>query len=151
MIREETGKDLPIGIMEINSNWSDAAGSDTTADSHLNAIWWADVLARMIKQDVDMVTHFALQSNRSGWALMNRTDVRPSFYVYQMYDQLGESKVAAGSDERYVTVLAAERASDSALTVLLVNRADDPITVPFEIAGEPMISCLLYTSDAADD
>lgn len=140
VIREETGKDLPIGIMEINSNWTDASGSETTADSHLNAIWWADVLARLIKQDVDMVTHFALQNNSAGWAMMNRTGVRPTYYTFQMYDHLGESKVAAGSDERYVTVLAAERASDSALTVLLINRSDDPITVPFEIAGEKEIS-----------
>ncbi len=140
VILEETGRDIPIGIMEINSNWSDAAGSETTPDSHLNAIWWADVLARMIKQDVDMVTHFALQSNKSGWALMNRTDVRPTYYTYQVYDHLGETKVAAGSDERYVTVLAAERDSDSALTILLINRADDPMTVPFEIAGETSVS-----------
>ena len=140
VILEETGRDIPIGIMEINSNWSDAAGSDTTPDSHLNAIWWSDVLARMIQQDVDMVTHFALQSNKSGWALMNRTGVRPTYYIYQVYDELGESKVASGSDERYVTVVAAERAADGALTVLLINRADDPITVPFQIGDETAIS-----------
>ncbi len=140
VILEETGRDIPIGIMEINSNWSDAAGSETTPDSQLNAIWWADVLARMIQQDVDMVTHFALQSNKSGWAIMNRTDVRPTYYVYQIYDQLGETRVAAGSDERYVTVVAADRASDGALTVLLINRADDPITMPIQIGSEDQIA-----------
>lgn len=140
VIREETGRDIPIGIMEINSNWSDAAGGETSPDSHLSAIWWSDVLARMIHQDVDMVTHFALQSNKSGWALMARTTVKPSYYVYQMYDQLGESKVAVGSDERYVTVLAANRAADGALTVLLINRADDPIIVPFQIGSDTDIA-----------
>ncbi|MFK7803062.1 MAG: hypothetical protein AB8G95_15625 [Anaerolineae bacterium] len=140
VILEETGRDIPIGIMEINSNWSDAAGSETTPDSHMNAIWWADVLARMIQQDVDMVTHFALQSNKSGWALMNRTSVRPTYYTYQAYDHLGESKVASGSDERYVTVVAAERAADGALTVMLINRADDPMTVPFQIGDETEIA-----------
>lgn len=139
VIREETGRDIPIGIMEINSNWSDAAGSETTPDSHLNAIWWSDVLARMIQQDVEMVTHFALQSKSSGWAMLARTTVRPTYYIYQMYDQLGETKVGSGSDERYVTIVAAERA-DGALTVLLINRADDPITVPFQIGNETEIS-----------
>ena len=140
VIREETGRDIPIGVMEVNSNWSNAAGGETTPDSHLNAIWWADVLARLIHQEVDMVTHFALQSNSSGWAMMARSTVRPTYYTYQMYDQLGESRVVSGSDERYVTVLAAERDEDSALTVMLINRADDPIEVPFEIAGESSIS-----------
>lgn len=132
LVRAETGRDLPIGVMEVNSSWSDGAGSDTTPDSHLSAIWWADVLARLIRHDVEMVTHFALNSNRSGWALLTRNEVRPAYFVYRLYDHLGETQLDATSDERYVTVVAADR-DDGALTVLLVNRAAEATTVPFQV------------------
>ena len=46
--------------MEISSNYTDVAGGDATPDSFYNAIWWGDVLGRMINQEVDMVTQFAL-------------------------------------------------------------------------------------------
>lgn len=134
VIQEETGRDIPIGIMEINSNWSDVSGGVATPDSHYNAIWWADVLTRMIKQDVYMVTHFALQSKSSGWAMMGRTTVRPTYYTYQIFDRLGEEKVAVHSDDDMINILAAKRA-DGALTVLLINRADDPISHPLTIDG----------------
>ena len=136
VILEETGREIPIGVMEVNSNWSDAAGGETSPDSHISAIWWGDSLTRMIKQDVEMVTHFALANQSSGWALMNRTTPRPAYYVYQLYKQMGETKVAVGNDQRYVNILGATRAEDGALTVLLLNLADDPATVPFAIEGE---------------
>ena len=140
LILEETGREIPIGIMEINSNWSDVSGGEATPDSHINAIWWGDVLMRMIQQDVHMVTHFALQNKISGWAMLGRVDVRPTYYTYQIYKQLGETKVASGSDERYVNVLAATRESDGALTVLLINLAEEAIIQPLEIAGSGMVS-----------
>ncbi|MFT5197121.1 MAG: hypothetical protein ACI85U_004161 [Candidatus Promineifilaceae bacterium] len=140
VIKEETGRDIPIGVMEINSNWSNASGGDATPDSHFGGIWWADVLARMIQQDVDMVTHFALQSKSAGWAMLGRIDVRPTYYVYQLYQKLGETRLASGSDDRYVTVLAARRAADDALTVVLINLADDPVTHSFQIGDETAVS-----------
>ncbi|MEM8863846.1 MAG: hypothetical protein AAGD96_36520, partial [Chloroflexota bacterium] len=138
VILEETGREIPIGIMEINSNWSDVSGGDATPDSHYNAIWWGDVLTRMIKQDVYMVTHFALQSKSAGWAMMGRTTVRPTYYTYQMFDQMGEDKVKVHSDDAMVNILAAKRA-DGTLTLLLINRADDVISHPLSIDGETQL------------
>lgn len=149
VIREETGRDLPIGIMEINSSWSDGSGSESTPDSHLSAIWWADVLARMIHHDVEMVTHFALNSNRSGWALLTRNDVRPAYFVYRMFDQLGETQLETYSDHRYVTVVAAERDADEVLTVLLVNRSTQEIAIPLQVDdGRPVVATEAWRFDA---
>ncbi|MEM8859599.1 MAG: hypothetical protein AAGD96_14830 [Chloroflexota bacterium] len=135
VIMEETGRDIPIGVMEINSNWSDVSGGDATPDSHYNAIWWGDVLTRLIKQDVYMVTHFALQSKSAGWAMLGRTTVRPTYYTYQLFHQLGEDRVFVHSDDEMINILAAKR-DDGALTVLMINRADDPISHPFSVDGE---------------
>ena len=135
VIREETGRDIPIGIMEVNSNYSDVSGDIATPDSHYGAIWWGDVLTRLIKQDVFMVTHFALQNNTAGWGMMGRVDVRPAYYTYQLFQRLGENKVAVHSDDEMINILGARRA-DGALTVLLINRADDAIVHPLSIDGE---------------
>ncbi|MEM7800748.1 MAG: hypothetical protein AAF633_16270 [Chloroflexota bacterium] len=138
IIREETGRDIPIGIMEINSNWSDAAGGEATPDSHYNAIWWGDVLARMIQHDVEMVTHFALQNKTAGWALLDRTTLRPTYYVYQLYSRFGEGRLASGSDDQYVNIVSARR-QDGALTIMLINLADDPVTKPLLVDGQAEI------------
>jgi len=54
---------LPLGVMEINAYWSHASGGQTTPDSLAGAIWWADVLGRLIRHRVDYVAHFVLQTN----------------------------------------------------------------------------------------
>ena len=129
---EETGEDLPLAIMEFNSNWSSAAGSDTSPDSFYNAIWLADALGRMIDNDIDMVAQFALQHNTNGWGLLDRSVVRPSYYVYQLYKRFGNEQVHANSAVPYVSVFAAKQ-NDGTLTVMLINRDKPDVTIPLTI------------------
>jgi hypothetical protein len=93
LILEKTGKDLPIAVTEVNSHWSNAIGGEATPDSYMNAIWWADVLGRMIKNQVDIVNYFSLQSHPSigGYGLFSRSEPRPTYNVYQIYQQFGET------------------------------------------------------------
>ncbi|MBK8432851.1 MAG: hypothetical protein IPL28_16835 [Chloroflexi bacterium] len=62
-VLEETGKELPIAITEVNSNWTSVGSGEATPDSHFSALWWEDVMGRLINHQVDMVAHFALYSN----------------------------------------------------------------------------------------
>ena len=137
VIRDTTGGDLPIAITEVNSNWSGAEGGEATPDSFYNAIWWADSLGRMINQQTDMVAHFVLQTRNGagGWGLLARTEVRPSYYVYQMYQQLGETLLSAQSDIPGVSVVAAQRA-DGSLTLVLINLTDTAVRAPLQIVGQ---------------
>ena len=52
LIQDTLERDLPIAITDVNSHWSHAVGGEATPDSFYNAIWWADVLGRMIQQKV---------------------------------------------------------------------------------------------------
>jgi hypothetical protein len=137
LIIEKTGQDLPIAVTEINSHWSNAVGGEATPDSFMNAIWWADVLGRMITNQVVIVNYFSLQSNPSigGYGLFSRSDTRPTYYVYQIYQEFGETLVFAGCDHPSLGVYAATHPEGS-LTVILVNLDADDQALPLIVDAE---------------
>lgn len=134
LIYEKTGRDLPVAVTEINSHWTTAIGGEATPDSHFSAIWWGDVLGRLIRNDVAYVTHFALQSRPSlgGWGLLARDDVRPAYYVYQMYAHFGDRLRFSAAPAGDVSLFAAFD-GDTTLTLMLVNLSDQPQTLPLQI------------------
>jgi hypothetical protein len=123
-VLELTGKELPVAVTEVNSHWTNVTGQEASPDSFANAIWWADVLSRMIDQDVEIVTFFSLQSNASigSFGLFERYDTRPTYYVYQLYQQMGSRKIFASSPDDNVTAIASQ-CVDGDITLLFVNRA----------------------------
>jgi hypothetical protein len=139
LIREVTGRDLPIAVTEVNSHWNAAVEGEATPDSHASAVWWADVLGRLIEHDVEIVAHFALQSPPSmgGWGLFSKYEARPAYYVYRMYREFGSRRRFASSGEAMVGAYAAER-DDGALAVMVVNRDDEERRVPLHFAGGVM-------------
>lgn len=148
-IRDVLGKDLPIGVMEINSNYTDVAGGEATPDSYYNAIWWGDVLGRMINQDVDMVTHFVINNGRAGLGLLGRTEPRPIYFTYLLYQQMGDQRLFSQSDDELVSVVAARR-DDGMVTVILVNLGDEAVTKPLAIRGveaETAVSTTILAPD----
>jgi hypothetical protein len=134
LILETTGEEKRIGVMEINSNWSNAAGMETTPDGFYNAIWWGDVLGRMIDGQVDMVTHFALQHQRSGWGMLARTEPRPTYFVYRMYQHFGDELLFSQSDDGLVSVVAAEN-DEGAVTVMVINLGDEAVRKDLTVVG----------------
>ncbi|MCL4868220.1 MAG: hypothetical protein KJ063_04565 [Anaerolineae bacterium] len=137
LIQEHTGRDLPIGVMEINSHWSNAASGETTPGSLANAIWWADVLGRLIRQRVDYVAHFALQTNVSqgGWGLLARNDVRPAYYVYQLYQKFGQDLLRTDFDGQSAISLYAARRHDGAITLMVINRGPNTAVETVQFIG----------------
>lgn len=147
VIQEETGRDLPVAVMEVNSNWSGTSGGEATPDSFYNAIWWADSLGRIIQQDVDIVAHFAI-AHEKGWGLFTNTSARPSYYVYQLYQQFGEEKVYSDSGIEGVSIFAATR-EDGALTLIIVNLNPETIAAPLQLAGSFSGEAEVWRFDAA--
>ena len=131
LVRETTGRDLPVAVTEVNSSWATNAGGEATMDSHYNAIWWADVQARLIRQRVTMVDQFALAGD---YGIVDARGVRPMYRTYQMYRLLGIEQVRSESDDPLVTICAAKRA-DGKLTILLVNLGSSAVTKPLTIVG----------------
>jgi len=134
LIRETAGRDLPVAITEVNSDWSHAAGGEATPDSFYNGIWWGDVLGRLIRQRVEIVAHFLLQCNISqgGWGLLAKYEVRPTYYVYQMYKHFGDELLYASSDDPDVSIYAARR-QDGTLTIMVINLGPEEERKPLRL------------------
>jgi hypothetical protein len=136
VIRETVGHDLPIAVGEVNSHWSHAVNGEATPDSFYNAIWWGDVLGRLIRQRVDIVAYFALQTPPSvgGFGLIGSSELRPTYYVYQIYQRFGSELLYASSDDPDVSITAALR-EDGALTLVIVNLGPEEKTKPLQLNG----------------
>ena len=136
VIRETTGHDLPIAITEFNSHWNHTQGGEASTDSFYNAVWLADVLGRMIRQRVDMVSYFCLSSygNVGTYGLLGHDEPRPTYYVYQLYRQLGSELLESTSADADVTITAAKR-RDGTLTLMVVNAALQPKSVSLDLTG----------------
>lgn len=136
LIRETTGRDIPVAITEFNTHWNKAVGGDATPDSHYAAIWLADLLGQFIREDVQIANHWLLTSSgdQGGWGLIGRGELRPAYYTYQMYKMFGTERVLSSSDNPEVSVYAAKN-KDGALTIMLVNLADDAKNLPLTVSG----------------
>jgi hypothetical protein len=132
IIREQTNRDLPVAVTEVNSSWVANSGGEATMDSLYNAIWFGDVLGRMIKQDVLMVDQFALAGD---YGIVGPDALRPMYYVYMMYQRFGDARLRAVSDDPLVQVYAARRA-DGTLTVMIVNLGSASATRPLTIVAD---------------
>jgi len=133
VVREETGQDKPIAITEFNSSWAGTMGGETGMDTVNNALWLSDVLGRLIRQRVDVLAHFSLQSNVNvgGYGLFDRDTVRPSYYTYQMWQRFGDELLYASSDATRFSIYAARKGET--LTLVIVNLNEQAITRPLTL------------------
>jgi len=133
LILEETGRDIPMSVLEVNSNWSHASGNEATPDSFFNAIWWADSLGRIINQDVEMVAFFTLAHN-DGTTLLTRNGPAPTYYVYQLFKQYGDERLYTDSGLDEVSIFGAQQ-DDGTVTLMVVNRGDADVIAPLNVAN----------------
>jgi hypothetical protein len=133
IIKETTGKNLPVGVMEYNSTSANVAGAGTSPDSFYGALWLADVMGRMIRQRADYLAYWELlASGGAGHGLMASYDLRPSYYVFQLYKKFGNHLLKASSDQELVSVFAAKR-DDGTVTVILLNRGEAAVKQPLQL------------------
>jgi hypothetical protein len=66
---------------------------------------------------------------------VGRGELRPSYYVYQLYSHFGSELVYTDSGVEDLSVFAALR-EDGRLTILLNNLADDEQTASLMVGGE---------------
>lgn len=135
IVQEAAGRDIPIAVTEINSNSSQSSGGEAGLDTLYNAIWMADVLGRLIRQQVEIVAYWDLQGapGRS-WGLLDRPGVRPTYYTYMMYTHFGTELLASASSDPDVSVYAAKR-DDGAVTIMVINLGPDEITKTLRLTG----------------
>ena len=147
IVREITGRDLPVAFTEVNSSPTGSMGGEASPDSFYNAIWYADVLGRMISEDVFMVNQWVLSQRTTGLGLIYGNEARPTLYTFHLYKHFGNQQVGAASDLDEVTVYAAKR-EDGKLTIMVINLADTEQRAPLKIEGRQPASVEVWRLDA---
>jgi len=147
VIHEITGRDLPVAFTEVNSDPTPGlVGGSATPDSFYNAIWYADVLGRMVQEHVFMVNQWVLAASNGGLGLIASSEIRPTYYVFPMYSHFGSELVLATSGVKYVDVFAAKK-TDGTLTLMIVNLLDTDQTIPLKINGVTATKAHLWLFD----
>ena len=147
LIKEVTGRDLPIAITELNSDPSSAMLQEVSPDSFYNAIWYADVLGQLMNADVFMVNQWVLSQSSTGLGLIQRATVRPTFYVFPLYKNFGSEQVYAASGVEDVDIFAAKR-EDGALTLMIINLSDTEHQIPLQVKGMQLTDAEVWRLDA---
>lgn len=138
LMRNTIGKEIPLAITEANSDWSGRVDEQAGTNSWANALWWAEVLARLISADCQIVNQFCMGAIPSqGIGLFGPVSYDsaplPTFEVYRLMQKLGTVRVHASIDDPRAHVLAAQR-DDGILTLLFVNQLAQSRTIPVTIA-----------------
>ena len=151
----------PVRLIPRMRDWIDAHYPDTQlaiteysfgANEHINgAITQADVLGIFGREGVDLATLWAPPSPEE--------PVAYAFRMFRNYDgqqqdgsRFGDTSVAADtSDVDRVSVFAATRDTDNALTVVLVNKSQDTLSTPVTISQQYSDAAAeVYTYDATN-
>jgi hypothetical protein len=147
LIQETTGRDIPIAFTEVNSSPTAALGGVASPDSFYNAVWYADVLGQLGREHVFMVNNWVISNRNGGLGLFKGSEIRPTFYVFEMYKHFGSELVGATSGVENVDIFAARR-EDRILTIMIVNLADTEMRVPLQIKGDRPIRAEIWLLDA---
>ena len=148
LIRQVTGRDIPIAFTEVNSDPSRITNQIASPDSFYNAIWYADVLGQMMQSKVFMVNQWVISQRDTGLGLLNGETVRPTFYVFPMYKNFGSQQVYAGSGVADVDVFAAKR-QDGTLTIMVINLSDTEQRIPLQLKGMTLSQADVWLLDAS--
>ena len=148
LIHQYTGRDLPIAVTEFNSAYDKSVGGETTPDSHYNAIWLADVLGRMIKNDVFIANEWAFTAKGGfgGLGLVGPFDVYPAYYTYQLYKKFGTELIYSSSDDPDLSIYAA-RNEAGALTIMVINLSSKQRTKSIRIGSQSPFSAEVWLFD----
>jgi hypothetical protein len=147
LIKEVTGRDLPIAITEVNSDPSSATLQEASPDSFYNAIWYADVLGQAMNTDVFMINQWVLSQRSTGLGLFKGSEIRPTYYVFPLYKNFGSEQVYAASGIADVDIFAAKRA-DGALSLMAINLSDVEQRVPLTVKGMDLKEAEVWLLDA---
>jgi hypothetical protein len=140
VIKDTTNRDLPVAVTEINSHWNDSLiGAEASPETLYNAVWYGDVLGHLINQKVSIVAYWILYSDgtnggQGGSGILGKGNVRPSYYTFQLYHQLGKQLLSAQSSDPDLTITAALR-DDGTLTLMVVNATQDAKTPTIALTG----------------
>jgi hypothetical protein len=108
---------------------------------HINgALAQADILGIFGREGLDVAALWNYPDKALGYDRFENLPGAYAFRLYRNYDgagsKFGETSVSSSSsDGNQLSVYAAERSSDKALTIVVINKADKPLTAKLAFSG----------------
>jgi alpha-L-arabinofuranosidase len=138
-VQRASGRDIPLAVTEANSDWTGRVDNQSGTNSHLNAIWWADVLGRLIRARSTIVAQFCLGAiSGQGIGIFGPISYGPQplpiYQVYPLYQQFGNQLVHSSSDDESLPIVASRR-TDGKLAILVINHAATERSAPIILEG----------------
>jgi hypothetical protein len=138
-VQRVAGRDIPLAVTEANSDWTGRVDEETGTNSYLNALWWADVLGRLINQRSTMVAQFCMGAiSGQGLGIFGPIsyDPRPLpvYQVYMLYRQFGDRLVYSSSDDETMPIVASRR-PDGRLAIMVINQSTKARSVPITFSS----------------
>jgi hypothetical protein len=137
-------------VTEFSIAYNKPSGGEATPETNYHAIWLADVLGRMARQNVFMANYWLLSSYGGGGetGLIGYGQVRPSYYVYQLYKMFGSERLYASSDDPDLSIYAARR-PDGTLTLVVINLSPEEKSKPVIVQGISHLQAEAWRLDPA--
>jgi hypothetical protein len=123
LIRQDFGRDLPVGVTEINTNPNGAVPSRSLA-----ALWWADTLGALANQQIEYVAFFATQGVETPYPLFTSQHAQQTamLHVFQMFSHLQRNLVPLAVQSEPVSIYATSDKQSQTLSLLFVNKSSVP-------------------------
>ncbi len=124
LVKQTLGRDLPIGVTEINTNPSQYAPPSRGQA----ALWWADTLGTLLNQQVDYVGFFSVAADvPRPYPLFtaNGTQLTAMGSVTQLFSHLQKNLVPLSLQRDPISVYATEDDARQTLSLLFVNKSYD--------------------------
>lgn len=124
LIKQDIGRDLPVGVTEINTNPSQY----TPPSKGQAALWWADTLGTLMNQQVDYVGFFSVAADvPHPYPLFdaNGTQLTAMGRVMQLFSHLQRNLVPLSIQRDPVSVYATEDDTGQTLSLLFINKSYD--------------------------
>lgn len=115
-----TGRNIPIGITELNSDWSGLFNGEATPDTFANAMWWTLSLGELMRQRVEMVSFFALYATGSLGIVTKELTTLPAYTAFELYKDYGDRLIAVKNNNEYLKVYASKGPKHT--SIIFVNK-----------------------------
>lgn len=124
-VRQMMGRDLPVGITEINTN----ALGGAAPPAGPAALWWAETLGTLIEGQATYVDFFAARGIEHPQALL-AMDGQPTPFarVMELYRNMAPDAIAVNGAASPLALFAATNQAHDRLTLMLINTSADPVT-----------------------
>ncbi|HCI81842.1 MAG TPA: hypothetical protein DHW02_19375, partial [Ktedonobacter sp.] len=122
LIQRDLGRDVPIGITEINTN-----PGDNVATPGQSALWWGDTLGELMENQVQFVNFFSAEGVNHPYPLFtdNGRQETAMGRVMEMFTHLQKNLVPLSIQRTPISVYATQDDAHQTVSLLFINKGYD--------------------------